>query len=81
MDLPAHERAERLVDELVAGDRPQARELRCNDLRREMGVVVGFDAHGGAGQSGADEFGDTFRGHGTRVHGAILADSSVMIAA
>ena len=51
MDLPSHERAQGLVDELVAGDRPQARELRRDDLRGEMRVVVGFDAHGGAGKA------------------------------
>ena len=41
---------ERLVDELVAGDRPQAGELRRDDLRGEVRVVVGFHAHRGAGQ-------------------------------
>ena len=78
MDLAAHERAQGLVHELVAGDRPQARELRRNDLRGEMRVVVGFHAHRGARQSGTNEVGDAFRGHDTRVHRVIL---SVMIAA
>ena len=78
MDFAPHERAERLVDELVAGDGPQARELRRNDLRGEMRVVVGLHAHLGARQSGTDEFGNSFGGHGIRVHRAIL---SVMIAA
>ena len=78
MDFAAHERAESLVHELVPGDRPQARELRRNDLRGEMGVVVGLHAHRGARQSGTDEVGDTIRGHDTRVHRVIL---SVMIAA
>ena len=41
-----------------------------------MRVVVGFDAHRGAGQARTDEFGDAFGGHGIRVHGVIL---SVMI--
>ena len=60
MDFPSHERPERLVDELVAGDGPQAGELRRNDLRGEVRVVVGFHAHRCAGQPGTDEFGDAF---------------------
>ncbi len=78
MDLAAHERAQRLVDELVAGDRPKARELRRNDLRGEMRVVVGFHAHRGAGQSGTDEVGDTF---GVMTLEFIACILSVMIAA
>ena len=74
MDLPAHEGTERLVDELVAGDGPLAFEIRGNHPRREVGVVVGFDTDGSAWQSAADQFGDAFGGHGSCVHGAILAD-------
>ena len=64
MDLASHQRPESLVDQLVPGDRPQAGELRCDHLGCEMDVVVGLDTHGGAGQSGADQVGDTFGGHG-----------------
>ena len=33
-----------------------------------MGVVVGLDTHRGAGQSGADQVGDTFGGDGSGIH-------------
>ena len=42
----------------------QARELRRNDLRGEVRVVVGLHAHLSAGQAGTDEFGDAFGVHG-----------------
>jgi D-arabinose 5-phosphate isomerase GutQ len=44
----------------VPRDGPQARELRCNDLRGEVRVVVGLHSHRRAGQAGTDEFGDAF---------------------
>ena len=41
VDLSAHRRAERAVDELVALERAQALELRGDDRRLEVHVVVG----------------------------------------
>jgi arabinose-5-phosphate isomerase len=74
MDLPSHQGAERLVDELMAGDGPFAFEIRGNHPGREVRVVVGLDTDGSAGQSAADQFSDAFGGHDGCVHGAILAD-------
>ena len=51
MDLAAHELAERSIDELVARDGCACPRTRGDDdARGEMRVVVGFDAHLGAGQ-------------------------------
>lgn len=60
MDFASNQFAQSLVDELVPRDRPQTGELRRNDARGEVGVVVGFDNDVRAGQSGANEFGDAF---------------------
>jgi arabinose-5-phosphate isomerase len=51
MDLAAHEGAQRLVDQLMPGQRPEARELRRRHERGEVHVVVGFHLHVGVGQS------------------------------
>ena len=64
MDLPAHERAECLVNELVPRDRPEPGELRGDDARAEMDVVVRLDTHGRAGQSRAYQIGNGIWGHG-----------------
>ena len=64
MDLASHQLAQSLVDQLVTRDGPQPGELGRDHPRGEMGVVVGFDAHRGAGQPGADQLGDALGGHG-----------------
>ena len=55
MDLAPHARAERAVDELMALEHAPALELRRDDDRFEMRVVVGHDPHLRAGQSGFDQ--------------------------
>ena len=69
MDLPAHERTECLIYELMPGKGPQPRELAGHDPRGEMSIVVGLHAHIGAGQSGTDQVGDAVGGHDGRGHG------------
>ncbi len=58
VDLPPHQLAERLVDELVTRDRALAREVLRDHARGEMRVVVGLDADVGAGQAGTDQLGN-----------------------
>ena len=64
MDLAAHRVAERAIDELVPLQRAQARELRRDDERREVHVVVGCDADRRPGQRGLDLLADVCRRHG-----------------
>jgi arabinose-5-phosphate isomerase len=79
MDLPPHQRPERLINELMAGNRTEPDELRRHHPRGKMRVVVGFNLHVRTGQSGADELGNPLGGHQGHVHGAILANLSVII--
>ena len=58
VDLAAHRAAERAVDELVALQRAQARELRGDDERREVHAVVGLDSDRRSGQRGLDLLAD-----------------------
>src|SRR5262245_42075000 len=67
VDFATHELAQGLVDELVAGDRTLAGELRADDARGEMDVVVRAHFDTGAGQSPADEGGDLVGSHGESV--------------
>ena len=64
MHFAAHALAEPGVDQLVALQRPLALELRGDDDRLEVRVVVGQDAHLRAGQAGQDQVGDFICGHG-----------------
>ncbi len=57
MDGAAHRAAERAVDELVALDPAEARELRSDHERREVHAVVGGDADRGARKRGLDLLG------------------------
>jgi hypothetical protein len=56
---------------LVARDGPQPRELRCDDARGEMHVVVGFHAHFGARKAGLDERRDALGVHDL-IHGGLI---------
>ena len=63
MDFPAHQLAERPVDELMARKTPLALKLTGNDAGGKVGIVVRFDADVGARQTGADQIGNFVRGH------------------
>src|SRR5580700_5396094 len=66
VDLPAHELAERAVDELVARQAAQRRELARDDARTEVRTVLRLDLHVRSGQAGADEARNFFRVHGVK---------------
>ena len=55
MNLVADQRSERLVDELVACKRTDTVELRCDDERLEMGIVVAHHADNGIFEASLDE--------------------------
>src|SRR5262249_26640470 len=77
VDLAAHGVAERAVHELVAGEAALAGELRGDDARGEVGVVVRLHVHLRAAQPGADEARDVFWVHGAILHGR-LAGTPIM---
>src|ERR1700680_1714376 len=62
--LATHELAQRAVDQLVAGQALQLRELARDDVRGKMGVVIRLHAHLCAGEACADQPRDVFRVHG-----------------
>src|SRR5580698_5365792 len=63
VDFPPHALAERLVDELVAGDGALADEFTRNDACGKVRVVVRFDPHLRNGEGGADQLCNLFRIH------------------
>src|ERR1700679_1341566 len=63
VDFPSHALAERLVDELVAGDGTFADEFTRDDACGEVRVVVRFDPHLRLGGGRADELCNLFRIH------------------
>ena len=63
MDGAAHRVAQRPIDELVALQRAQARELRGDHERREVHVVVRRDTDRRARERGLDMLGNLRRRH------------------
>src|SRR5579862_5684223 len=66
VDVIAHARAERLIDELMAREAALSREFSGDDPGREMCIVVRFHPDVRSGQAGPDELGDLFCVHDTR---------------
>ena len=67
MDLASHQLPERAVHELVAGEAAQLRELRRNDARSKMSVVLRLHAHLRSGEPGADQPCDFFGTHASDI--------------
>jgi hypothetical protein len=61
--LATHELPERTVDELVAREALQLRELARDDVRGKMGVVIRLHAHLCSGEACADQPRDVFSVH------------------
>src|SRR5215469_1187929 len=72
VNLPPHALAECGVDELVARQGAFARELRGDDARGEVRVVIGLYQHLRAGQSAADETRYFLGVHGRILHGPVV---------